>query len=82
MHRRPSDEPQGPLPSKHENAKDQVDDLKDRERLHCEVQIFRQEIPEYFGPEEAFYGGCYLVYQVLDDMPENIDEDKTYRLQQ
>lgn len=55
------EEPERPFPGKHEDAHDQVDDLQDREGLHCCVKILGEEVPEYFGPEERFQCRSHLV---------------------
>jgi hypothetical protein len=61
MESRPSNDTQRPLPSEHDNAKDQIDNLQRGERLHGEVEIFGEEVPENLGPEKSFDCGCYLV---------------------
>ena len=60
-----SDESEWPFPAEHDDAEDEVDDLEDGEGLHCCVEVFGEEVPEDFRPEESFHGGGYLIWWVL-----------------
>ncbi len=61
MQRSASDEAEWPFPGEHEETHHHVDDLEDGEGFHCVVEVFGQEIPENFRPEEAFKCSCALV---------------------
>ena len=52
---------QRPFPGQAEEAEDEVEDLQDGDGLDGAVEIRGQEVPEDFGPEEAFEGGGDLV---------------------
>lgn len=39
--------------------------MQDRERLDCDVEVLRHEVPENLGPEESMYSSCYLVFILL-----------------
>lgn len=62
---RPGDESKRPFPRKEEDAEHEVDDLQDREGLHCKVKVLGEEVPEDLRPEEAFKCCCYLVWSLL-----------------
>ncbi len=53
-----------PLPEHYQDAENEVDDLEEGKRLHGAIKVFGQEVPEYLGPEEAFYRGGDLVYEL------------------
>jgi hypothetical protein len=39
--------------------------LEDGEGLYCSVEVFGEEVPEDFRPEETFDCGGYLIWWVL-----------------
>lgn len=55
---------QRPLPEEYQDAEDEVDDLQEGYRLHSAIEVFGEEVPEYLGPEEAFYRRGDLVYEL------------------
>jgi hypothetical protein len=44
-----------PLPCQCRYTQDQIDDLEDRDRFDGAVEVVGDEVPEDFGPDEAFY---------------------------
>ena len=50
-----------PFPPQPEDAEQQVDDLQDGDGFHGAVQVGGEEVPEDFGPEEAFERGGDLI---------------------
>jgi len=56
-------QPQRPLPEEYEDAQDEVDDLEEGYRFHGAIEVFGEKVPEYLGPEEAFYGRGDLIYK-------------------
>lgn len=50
-----------PLPEKYNDAQNEVNDLEIWDRFHGAIEIFGEEVPEYLGPEEAFYGSGDLI---------------------
>ena len=61
MYRGAGDEAEGPFPCQTGKSKDQVHDLEDGDGLDGRVAVLCEEVPEDFGPEEAFEGGGDLV---------------------
>lgn len=51
-----------PFPGEGEDAEEEVDDLQDGDGADGGVEVGGEEVPEDFGPEEAFEGGGDLVY--------------------
>lgn len=49
------------FPGETQNAEEQVDDLQDGDGAHSTVKVGGEEVPEDFGPEEAFQGGGDLI---------------------
>lgn len=74
MESRACEEWEGPFPCESDDAEDEVEDLEHRGAGYGRVEVFGEEVPEDFWPEEAFYCGCYLicsfvlVYMELDGM--------------
>lgn len=56
------EETEWPFPGEHEECHDHVDDLEEGEGFYCVIEVLGQEVPEDFGPEESFEGGCALVW--------------------
>jgi len=81
VERGPSNESQRPFPSKHEETEDEVDDLEDRQRLHSQVEVFGEEVPEDLRPEEAFDCCCYLICVSVSKVNPSLQRD-TYKQQQ
>jgi hypothetical protein len=48
------EEGQRPFPGEGDDTEDEVDDLQDWEGFYGRVEVFGEEIPEDFGPEEGF----------------------------
>lgn len=57
VHAGAGDELERVLVGQTRKAEDQVDDLQDGDGLDGAVEVGAEEVPEYLGPEEAFYGG-------------------------
>lgn len=55
------EEGKGPFPAEAEDAEEQVYGLEEWDRADAVVEVGGQEVPEYFRPEEAEYGGCDLI---------------------
>lgn len=51
----------GPFPGEGEDAEEEVDELEDGDGADGGVEVGGEEVPEDFGPEEAFEGGGDLV---------------------
>lgn len=62
---RAGDKGEWPLEGEHSDAEEEVYDLQDWDGLYCAVEVLGEEVPKDFGPEEAFYGGSYLVYREI-----------------
>ena len=56
---------EGPFPCETDEAEDEVDDLEDGRAGDGAVEVFGEEVPEDFGPEEAFECSAYLIYYEL-----------------
>lgn len=41
--------------------------MEDGDRLYSRVEVFGEEVPKDFGPEEAVEAGCYLVDTGCED---------------
>ena len=52
----------GPLEGKEEDAKEEVEDLEDREGLDGHVEVLGDKVPKDLWPEEALYGSGDLVW--------------------
>ena len=50
-----------PFEGQSEESEDQVGYLESWKWFHSYVQVLREEVKEYLGPEEALYGCCYLI---------------------
>jgi hypothetical protein len=50
-----------PFPHESDEAENHVDDLEYGEGLDGAIEVFGEEIPEDFRPEEGFERGCYLI---------------------
>ena len=61
VYRRAGDEPERPLPGQTDESEYHVHNLEDGNGLHGGVEVLGEEVPEDFGPEEAFEGGGDLV---------------------
>lgn len=71
-----------PFPCQRHDAHDQIDDLEDGNGFDGAVEAVCDEIPEDFGPEEAFYRGADLpCARELDVAEEKNVQGKTHRLQ-
>ena len=59
-----SDPLQRPFVRERDDSDYEIDDLEDGYRLYGEVEVLGEPVEEEFGPEEAFEGGCYLIYGI------------------
>ena len=50
-----------PFEQKSHDSEHKIDNLQDRKRLDGHIEVLGEEIPEDFGPEEAFEGCSDLI---------------------